>query len=195
MARLAFAVVCFILLLYLVHGIQQRQAQSIVAPQESKKKSLEVKHSKDSSRPMRLKIPKINVDAAIEAVGITSQGAMDVPHNIVNVGWFDLGPRPGEKGSAVLAGHFNGKHGEAGVFANLYMLKEGDKVYIQDSSGTSLAFVVHKSRTYDPGYADDVFDQNGPPHLNLITCDGIWDESKKSYTKRLVVFADSLTEE
>lgn len=140
--------------------------------------------------PVRLTIPEINVNAAIQYVGVTQAGAMEVPNNAVDVGWFKLGPRPGEKGSAVIAGHFDGKSGEAGVFINLYKLKKGDKLYIKNDKGISITFVVRESRTYDPGYADDVFSASGSAHLNLITCDGVWDGAKKSYSKRLVVFSD-----
>jgi len=130
------------------------------------------------------------VNAAIQPLGVTPNGEMDVPGNIVDVGWFKPGPRPGEKGSAVIAGHFDGKNGEAGVFFNLYKLKEGDKIYIKDDKGVSITFVIRESRTYDPGYAEDVFSSNNGIHLNLITCDGVWDGVKKSYSKRLVVFTD-----
>lgn len=115
---------------------------------------------------------------------------MAVPSNIVDVGWFNLGPRPGEKGSAVIAGHFDGENGEAGVFANLDNLKVGDKLYIEDDKGTTTSFMVRESRMYNPGYADDVFSSSDGAHLNLVTCDGVWDGVKKSYSKRLVVFAD-----
>ncbi len=140
--------------------------------------------------PVRLKIPSIKVNAAIEYVGLTSKREMEVPKNIVDVGWFELGPRPGEKGSAVIAGHFNGKNGEVGVFADLYKLKMGDKLYIEDNTGITTTFIVRESRIYDPGLAGDVFSRSDGTYLNLITCDGIWDEAKKSYSKRLVVFAD-----
>lgn len=115
---------------------------------------------------------------------------MEVPSNIADVGWFKLGSKPGEKGSAVIAGHFNGPNGETGVFADLFKLKEGDRMYIEDDQGKSLTFVVRESRLYDPGYADEVFSKSDGAHLNLITCDGTWDGDKKSYSKRLVVFAD-----
>ncbi|MCR4329681.1 MAG: class F sortase [Candidatus Roizmanbacteria bacterium] len=140
--------------------------------------------------PIRLIIPKINVDARIEYMGVTATGAMEVPDTAVNVGWFKLGPRPGEHGSAVIAGHFDGKNGEAGVFINLYTLKKGDKIYVEDSKGTSVAFVVRESRIYIPSYANDVFSSSSSAHLNLITCDGVWNGVKKSYSKRLVIFTD-----
>ena len=140
--------------------------------------------------PVRLIIPVIGVNAKIQYVGVTPEGTMAVPSNATDVGWFKLGPRPGEKGSAVIAGHLDKENGEAGVFINLYKLKKGDKLYTEDGRGTSITFVVQESRTYDPGYANDVFSGTGSAHLNLITCDGVWDGTKKSYSKRLVVFAD-----
>lgn len=130
-------------------------------------------------------IPAINVDAQIQYLGVNSKGEMEVPSNTADVGWFKFGPRPGEKGSAVIAGHFNGKNGEAGVFANLDKLKEGDLVFIK-----TLTFRVYKTQIYDPGYADEVFSKNDDIYLNLVTCDGTWDGVKKSYNKRLVVFTN-----
>lgn len=139
---------------------------------------------------MRLLIPSINVNSAILHLGVTSGGGMEVPDNAADVGWFKLGPRPGEIGSAVIAGHFDGENGEAGVFTNLYKLKKGDKLYVGDGKGTYIAFVVRESRTYNPGYADDVFSRSDGAHLNFITCDGAWDKNGESYTKRLVIFTD-----
>lgn len=194
--KVTFAALSLIVLFYLANGIytkhvNQGNAQDTTQYPETKEHvlSIEVKNESEGF-PVRLKIPRINVDAAIGYVSVTSKGAMGVPNNTVDVGWFGLGPRPGDKGSAVIAGHVDGKNGEAGVFANLYKIKKGDKLYIEDNRKTLLTFVVREKRTYDPGYAEDVFSRNDNAHLNLITCDGIWDGSRKSYSKRLVVFAD-----
>lgn len=140
--------------------------------------------------PTRLLIPAINVDATIQNVGVAPNGEMEVPTNTMDAGWFKLGSSPGEQGSAVMAGHFDGINGAAGVFMNLYKLKKGDNVYIEDAHGTSLSFVVRETRLYDPGFAEEVFSLNDGQHLNLVTCDGVWDGAKKSYSKRLVVFTD-----
>lgn len=140
--------------------------------------------------PVRLIIPAINVDANIVKVGVTQSGEMEVPSNTIDAGWFKLGSRPGEKGSAVIAGHFNGKSGESGVFRNLFMLKKGDTVHVEIDEGKILTFVVRESRMYDQGYAEDVFSGSDGVHLNLITCDGVWDRIRQSYSKRLVVFSD-----
>ena len=145
-----------------------------------------------SGLPARLKIPSIKVDATIKYVGLTPEGAMGSPKDPNDVAWFNLGPRPGEKGSAVIAGHSGYKVGEV-AFDNLNKLRKGDKLYIEDDKGKSSSFVVQESRVYDAeAYAPEVFASDNGTHLNLITCFGVWDKSKKNYTKRLVVFADSI---
>lgn len=183
---IAFAVLSLLLLFHLTQGTNGKSVS-----QNSVSKS-QVVDKAFPGLPMRLKIPAININVAIQPLGVTPKGEMEVPSNTVDVGWFKLGSRPGERGSAVIAGHFNGESGEAGVFTNLYKLKEGDKLYIEDNKGTSIAFVVREKHTYDPGYADNVFSRSDSAHLNLVTCDGVWDGAKKSYNKRLVVFADIL---
>jgi LPXTG-site transpeptidase (sortase) family protein len=158
-------------------------------PQDINKKALY--QSKVSiGLPVRLTIPVININAVIQYVGVTSDGTMEVPTNATDVGWFKLGPKPGEKGSSVIAGHFDNENGGVGVFVNLYKLKKGDKLFVEDNKGKVTTFIVRESRTYNPGYADDVFSESNNTHLNLITCDGLWDGAEKSYSKRLVVFAD-----
>lgn len=146
----------------------------------------------NSGLPVRLKIPVINVNAAIEYVGLTPQGAVDVPKKSSNVAWFDLGARPGNNGSAIITGHINWYTDASGVFANLHKLKPGDKITVQDNQGLLVSFVVRESRVYDAA-ADviEVFNSNdGKAHLNLITCDGLWNKLSQQYSQRLVVFAD-----
>lgn len=149
--------------------------------------------SKNQGLPIRLNIPKLKVDTALEQVGLTPQGAVEAPKNSDNAAWYELGPRPGEIGSAVITGHYGRwKNGQGSVFDNLNELKPGDKLYITDETGTTTAFVVRGSRSYDPeADALEVFiSTDGKPHLNLVTCEGVWDKVLKSYPKRLVVFAD-----
>lgn len=147
---------------------------------------------RSAGMPVRLKIPSINVDSAVENVGLASDGAMDVPKDSVDVGWFSLGQRPGEEGSAVIAGHFGRKNKKGSVFDNLHKLRKGDKFYIEDDQGLIITFVVREIRRFDPNAeTTDIFvSSDGKSHLNLITCEGDWDKTAQQYTKRLVVFAD-----
>jgi len=141
----------------------------------------------------RLKIPKIHVDAQIDLMGLTKAGAMESPVGGKNVGWFKLGTYPGAIGSAVIAGHYGPwKNGDGSVFDNLSSLTKGDKIYVQDASGRTATFIVRESRMYDPkADASDVFGSNDcKAHLNLITCEGIWNKATKTYSARRIVFTD-----
>jgi LPXTG-site transpeptidase (sortase) family protein len=142
--------------------------------------------------PLRIKIPAIGVDANIEHVGLTLQGAVDAPKGPSNGGWFDLGPRPGENGNAIIVGHYGWKNNMRAVFDDLHKLEKGDKIYVEDENGEIIIFAVREIRSFDPkADASDVFISNDDrPHLNLITCEGVWNKDDKSYSKRLVVFAD-----
>jgi sortase A len=142
--------------------------------------------------PFRLKIPSINVDANIEQVGFTPDRAMDVPKQPDDVAWFNLGPYPGEIGSAVIDGHSGWKNNRPAVFDNLSKLKKGDKIYVEDKTGVKTTFIVREIRDYSPNGNDlDVFNSNdGLAHLNLITCSGAWNEIAQTHSDRLIVFTD-----
>lgn len=142
--------------------------------------------------PVRLKIPAIQVDAAVLSVGLAPDGAMDVPKGPTDVAWFDKGALPGENGSAVMAGHFGWKDNIPAVFDDLSTLRKGDKIYVENDTGEMTTFVVRESRLFgEQGNAAEVFSSSdGKAHLNLITCEGVWNKETKSYSERLVVFAD-----
>jgi|GEM_PF-675645 LPXTG-site transpeptidase (sortase) family protein len=143
--------------------------------------------------PARLKIPTINVNALIESVGLTPDGSLDVPKDFVNTAWYNLGPRPGANGAAVIDGHIGWKNS---VFNNLSSLHKGDKLYVEDENGATVTFVVREFRTY--GENDDAANifgaSDGKAHLNLITCFGVWNKVTKSYPSRLVIFTDKVVE-
>ena len=138
-------------------------------------------------------IPKIYVDAMIEDMGYTADGAMAIPNNGIDVSWFSPGTLPGDIGSAVIGGH-NVWNGPA-VFKNLDQLIVGDTLTVVDANGIATSFIVREIRMYNPADdATDIFYSQIGVHLNLITCSGDWDPSTKSYTKRLVIFTDLYTE-
>ncbi len=143
--------------------------------------------------PVRLKIPSIKVDAAVESVGMTTKGAMDVPKDPDNVGWYSLGVRPGGKGNAVLAGHLDWYKGKTAVFQNLKNLRKGDLLSIETDKGKFLPFVVREIHSYDPNeIVPEVFQKSDGSHLNLVTCGGLWDKQRKIYRERLVIFTDAV---
>ena len=184
-----FIVLLLFIIFYFKYGIYREPTPQPSIFSQSLAK-IQVVKTELSSPPVQLIIPTINVNTRIQPLGITPKNEMEVPENIIDVGWFKFGPIPGETGSAVIAGHFNGKNNEIGVFANLNKLKKGDQLFVTNEIGISTTFIVQSSRLYDPGYAENVFNSNDKAHLNLITCDGTWDKIKKSFSKRLVVLTD-----
>lgn len=112
--------------------------------------------------------------------------------NIAETAWYKLGPKPGEKGSAVIAGHYGWANGQGAVFNELHTLQPGDKVSVYDKNGPTLTFIVRETRNYRPDDdATEVFRSTGEKaRLNLITCGGSWDYHRQTYSDRLVVFSD-----
>jgi len=151
-----------------------RQALAIVAP---------------AKPPVRLKIPTINVDAAVEQVGVDSQGRVAAPARTDNVGWYKLGTAPGDAGDAVMDGHLDWYDGPA-VFWRLGKMKVGDQIMVLREDGTQAKFVVDATSVmpYDAS-TDGLFTKSGPPALTLITCAGTWDRQRGTYLQRLVVHA------
>jgi LPXTG-site transpeptidase (sortase) family protein len=143
-------------------------------------------------QPVRLKIPTINVDAAVEDVGQTPDGAMDVPKDFNDTAWYDLGARPGEGGNAVIAGHVDSTTGRA-VFWDLHKLVSGDILIVVGDDGVERQFVVTALESYARADVplDRVFGPSGEKHLNVITCDAtsVFDRARGEYAANLVVYA------
>src|SRR3989338_1345180 len=143
--------------------------------------------------PKELSIPSIGVQAFIQTVGVDSNGRMGLPTNFVDVGWYKYGPEPGERGSAVIAGHLDTAVDDKAVFAKLSNLKNGDNVYITDKTGQKINFRVISQEVYDDTKSplDRIFDQDiRSARLNLVTCDGVWNPKTKNYSERLVVYTE-----
>lgn len=142
--------------------------------------------------PVTLRIPKLGVTSEVEYVGLDAEGRMDVPKADENVAWFELGVRPGDVGSAVLAGHYDSKTGGPAVFYDLTKLTVGDIVEVLDGEGNELKFVVTDTATYkDADFPiDTVFAQNDARRLNLITCAGQFSQQQRNYSDRFVVFTE-----
>lgn len=145
--------------------------------------------------PVRLEIPKLNIDTEIIAVGLNDNGEMEVPKKQTQVGWYNGGQEPGSVGTAVLVGHYGvWRNGEPGVFNDLNKIKKGDEIIVRNAKGKTIVFSVRESRDYAwNGNTAVVFNSNDlKSHLNLITCDGTWNDATKSYSLRRVVFADKI---
>ncbi len=148
--------------------------------------------SASSTLPVRLIIPSLKINARVQKVGISKHGTMAVPTNFTDVGWYKYGAIPGRVGNAVIAGHLDNALSLAGVFKHLSSLQYGDDVFVVDQAGNRLHFRVAQTATLDDTSTDTqtIFGQTPKARLVLITCEGTWQQSRKSYTERRIVYAD-----
>jgi len=183
---LIIAAAVFLLLVVFKIKPQNKSTQPTIRTAVTQKKSIKV------DLPIRLVIPIIKVDTTINYVGLTTDGAMDIDKDPDRVAWYEFGPRPGDEGNAVIAGHYGWIGDKGAVFNELHTLKKGDLISVIDKKGVTINFIVSKSQKYDPeADATSVFKSiDGKSHLNLITCNGVWESSKNTYTERLVIFSD-----
>lgn len=140
--------------------------------------------------PVRIDIPAIGVSSALVSLGLAAAGTMQVPADYQQAGWYTGGPRPGEDGPAVIAGHVDSTTGPA-VFFRLRDLRPGDEVRVTRADGSTVRFLVDRLEQYPKATFPTaaVFGPTPRPALRLVTCSGAFDESRHSYLQNLVAFA------
>ncbi|MET7801616.1 class F sortase [Streptomyces decoyicus] len=144
------------------------------------------------SAPKRVRIPEIAVDAPFTQLTIGPTGQLDAPpagdKNLV--GWFKDGAAPGERGSAIIAGHVDTKTGPA-VFLQLESLKPGSTINITREDGVIATFKVDSVETFNKARfpSDRVYADASTAQLRVITCGGAYDRKVKDYVDNIVVFA------
>jgi hypothetical protein len=143
--------------------------------------------------PVSIAIPAVGVDARVVPVGLRADRAMEVPA-VDLVGWYELGPRPGEAGPAVVVGHVDSRSGPA-VFSRLGELRRGDRIGIGQQGGAARSFRVERVERH-PKTAlpvERIWDRARQPVLRLITCGGSFDRSTGHYRDNIVVYARATT--
>ena len=184
----------FLTLVVLILGayffIPEKKAKSVVKSLPAAQKSVTV-----VSIPTTIIIPSLNVDAKVESVGMDNRGAMDTPKDSNNAAWYNLGSKPGDNGSAVIAAHLDKEDGSPAVFWDIKKLNEGDRVEVIDDKSIKHSFKVEKVIDYnfDEVPLKEIFAaSDGIRRLNLITCGGQWDKSSKNYSKRTVAYTTGI---
>lgn len=143
------------------------------------------------SLPVKLDIPRIGVHAPVSTLGLKSDGTIEEPPlskpNLT--GWYRLGPTPGEKGPAVIAGHVDA-HGGPAVFYRLKQLRRGDKVTVTRKDGSVVTFTVDaiQQAPKDAFPTKKVYGDIGFPGLRLITCGGSFDKRSGHYIDNVIAY-------
>jgi sortase (surface protein transpeptidase) len=116
---------------------------------------------------------------------------MDTPKDSDNGAWYNLGAKPGQRGNAVIAGHYDKADGSPAAFWDIAKLSSGDQIVITDVRGNKKTFEVTRVEKfpYDNFPMQEVFGDSDEPMLNLITCEGKWNSATGLYSHRTVVFS------
>ncbi|MFF4014168.1 class F sortase [Streptomyces sp. NPDC001843] len=143
------------------------------------------------SPPTRIRIPAIRVNAPLMGLGLTSSGSLDVPPagNKNLAGWYEAGITPGERGTAIVAGHVDNTEGPA-VFYDLGGLRRGAAIEVDRQDGSVAVFTVDAVEVYSARDFPDkkVYGPAKRPELRVITCGGGYSKLT-GYQGNVVVFA------
>lgn len=180
--------------IYLASNILKPSKPAGASPSAGTNSTNNSQTNKVRGLPVRLKIPSIKVDAALEYVSLQNSGELGAPTLPHNAAWYAQGPAPGQLGNAVINGHYGWAGNKPAVFDNLSKLHQGNKIFVLDDHGLTLSFMVTKIRTMaqDQNAKEAFVSNDKKSHLVLITCKGNWDKADRSYSDRLVVFADKI---
>ncbi|BBH70623.1 class F sortase [Actinoplanes sp. OR16] len=147
----------------------------------------------DTRAPTRLRIPALDLDAAVEAVGIEpSTGDFAVPPSVDRVGWYRYGPGfAADAGSIVIAGHVDSAADGKGAFFRLGALENGDTITLVGAGGQEREFRVVARERYRKTAIPlpEYFARDGATRLTLITCGGPFDARTRHYRDNVVVTA------
>jgi LPXTG-site transpeptidase (sortase) family protein len=148
-------------------------------------------------RPYTMIIPKLGVNAPVEAFGLDANQIPEVPTggDAANVvAWYSFSAKPGTGSNAVFAGHVTWFG--AAVFYNLTSLAKDDQISLKGQDGTELMYKV--SDVFDVDATDpnavQVMGPTSSDTLTIITCDGTFTDTNDpvfggEYNNRLVVRA------
>ena len=143
-------------------------------------------------RPQTLRIPALDLQTAVDVVGLDAQGQVEVPEDVSRTGWYRFSSKPGRgSGSTVIVGHRDGVNQGAGAFIDLGSLRPGDRVAVDRVDGSTIRYEVVARESFDKDRVPlrELFSRSGPSRLTLITCGGPFDPSALSYTDNIVVTA------
>jgi sortase (surface protein transpeptidase) len=142
--------------------------------------------------PVQLRIPAISVDAEITPSGVAKDGQAEVPDDVMQIGWYRFGNRPGDgRGATVLIAHRDGRVEGPGVFYDLGTLNVDDRIMVTDEAGTRHEYRVVSREAIDKALlpAEELFTREGDPQLVLISCGGEFVPNAGGYQSNVVVIA------
>ena len=141
--------------------------------------------------PVRVQVEGTGIDLEVVPVGVEDNGAMTIPDNHVQAGWYRYGPAPGsDSGSSVLAAHVDSRT-EVLPIAGLKNVAPGTRVTVTREDGSQVAYQTQKVENIAKRSLDGhrLFDRTGDHVLKLVTCGGKWLDTENDYEDNVVLTA------
>ncbi|HEX9086374.1 MAG TPA: sortase [Arthrobacter sp.] len=141
--------------------------------------------------PRFLTVEGTTINMPIVEVGVSPDGAMEVPESFNEAGWYRFGPAPGAvAGTAVVAAHVD-TTSDSAPFSQLKSLPPGTLVTVQREGAAPLTFRVTgvELMAKDAFDGESIFRRDGPPQLKLVTCGGRWLDEQQDYGDNVIVTA------
>lgn len=147
-----------------------------------------------ASLPVGLTIPAIGVRSRLLQLGLTAQGAMEVPApgpHYDEAGWYRYSPTPGSVGPAVIVGHVDSAAQGPSIFFRLGSLHARDTIRVTRADHSIAVFAVDEVRRFHKARfpSELVFGNTSYAALRLITCGGQFDRATGHYLDNIVVLA------
>lgn len=141
--------------------------------------------------PVAVTVEGTGIDLDVIPVGVEPDGAMTLPDNHVQAGWYRFGPAPGSPaGAAVLAAHVDSQTEQLPI-AELDEVAPGTTVSVTRSDGSTLRYQTQEVRNIPKSSLSEfnLFDRSGDPRLLLVTCGGKWLPAEADYEDNVVLTA------
>ncbi|MBF4995438.1 class F sortase [Arthrobacter gandavensis] len=141
--------------------------------------------------PVQVQVEGTGIDLEVVPVGIEDNGAMTIPDNHVQAGWYKYGPAPGaDAGSSVLAAHVDSKT-EVLPIAGLKNVPPGTLVTVTREDGSQVTYQTQQVENIAKRSLDGhrLFDRAGDHLLRLVTCGGQWLDTENDYEDNVVLTA------
>ncbi len=147
-------------------------------------------------KPRYIRISSLNVFARVAETGVTSENAVDAPHNIYDSSWYNASALPGSSaGTSLILGHVSGWTAP-GVFKNLKNIEKGAVIKIEKGNGEELEYRVASVEEIDVDKVDmnEVLRPSGnlKRDLKIMTCGGEFDSETREFQTRIIVSAKQI---
>jgi sortase family protein len=138
--------------------------------------------------PAAVAIGALHVDAPVDPVGVTSDGALVIPQDPARLGWWIGSAMAGEKrGTVLLAGHVDTASDGPGALFQLEELPMGALIKLRADGETVTYRAVARRSYHKSRLPADLFTTDTAARLVLITCGGAFHHG--SYTDNVVLYA------